>query len=62
LLGIVTVNGTNLNMLYLTNGLGSFNKTYVKNLPRDVQYRFFAAHRLHEKALEKQSALALHTK
>jgi hypothetical protein len=59
ILGIVTVNGTNLNLYYLTNGLGKFNRQYIKTLPRDTQYQFFAAKRLHEKQTEKKTALAM---
>lgn len=62
ILGIVTVNGTNLNMLYLTNGLSKFRPDYIKPLPRDQQYQFFAARRLHEKQLEKKNAFALQAK
>jgi hypothetical protein len=60
-LGIVTVNGTNLNLYYLTNGLSKFRPDYIKSLPRDMQYQFFAARRLREKELEKNTALALQT-
>ena len=61
-LGLVTVNGTNLNIYYLTNGLSKFRPDYIKALPRDLQYQFFAAKRLHEKQLEQKSALALQAK
>jgi hypothetical protein len=60
-LGIVTVNGTNLNMYYLTNGLSTFRPDYIKALPRDMQYQFFAAKRLREKELGRKTALAMQT-
>lgn len=59
LLGIVTAKGTNLNTFYLTNGLSRFNREYVKSVPRDVQYRFFAAQRVREKEIQSQNALAM---
>ena len=59
ILGIVTANGTNLNTFFLTNGLSRFNREYVKGVPRDLQYQFFAAQRVREKAVEQQNALAL---
>jgi hypothetical protein len=59
ILGIVTANGTNLNLYYLTNGLSEFRPDYIKGLPREMQYQFFAARRLREKGLEKKNALAL---
>jgi endonuclease YncB( thermonuclease family) len=59
ILGIVTANGTNLNTYFLTNGLSRFNRDYVKGVPRDLQYQFFAAHRVREKEVQKQNALAL---
>ena len=61
ILGIVTVNGTNMNLYYLTNGLSKFRPDYVKGLPREMQYQFFAAKRLREKELERKTALALQT-
>ncbi len=45
LLGIVHVGSTNLNTYYVSNGLGHFNREYVKSTPRDLQYKFFAASR-----------------
>ena len=60
-LGIVTVNRTNLNMYYLTNGLSNFRPDYIKALPRDMQYHFFAAKRLREKELERKTSLAMQT-
>jgi hypothetical protein len=42
-LGIVYAGSTNLNTLYVTKGLGQFNRDYVKSAPRDLQYKFFAA-------------------
>jgi hypothetical protein len=61
LLGIVTVNGTNLNLYFITNGLSKFHREYVKNVPRDIQYRFFAAQRVREKQVERRNALAMRT-
>ena len=58
MLGIVHINGTNLNTHFLTNGLARFNPDYIKALPRDEQYRFFAANRVREKSLEQNTALA----
>ena len=58
MLGIVSVNDTNLNVFLITNGLARFNGTYVKNVPRDVQYQFFAAQRLREKAEDRKNELA----
>src|SRR5687768_200333 len=58
-LGIVTVNGTNLNLHYLTNGLGKFRPEYIKPLPRDMQYQFFAAKRLREKEEHHKTAFAM---
>jgi hypothetical protein len=43
LLGIVHAGSTNLNVYYITNGLGHFNREFIKSTPRDVQYQFFAA-------------------
>jgi endonuclease YncB( thermonuclease family) len=57
LLGIVSVNGTNINLMFITNGLGRFNATYVKGAPRDLQYQFFAAERVHDRS-EKTRTLA----
>lgn len=57
-LGIVSLNGTNLNLYFITNGLGKFNPTYVKNLPREVQYQFFAAERVHERESDRKTELA----
>jgi endonuclease YncB( thermonuclease family) len=59
LLGIVTANHTNLTTLFITNSLSKFNRAYVKSVPRDIQYRFFAAQRLREKEAERKTALAL---
>jgi endonuclease YncB( thermonuclease family) len=59
LLGVATVNGTNLNLFFLTNGLSKFNPTYIKSAPRDVQYQFFAAERLRKKNKEKKTELAM---
>lgn len=59
LLGIASVGGTNLNTLFITNGLSKFNREFVKSVPRDVQYRFFAAQRVREKEVQKQTALAM---
>ena len=59
LLGIVTAKGTNINLYYLTNGLGNFRHEYVKGLPPDVQYQFFAAKRLRETQIKRESALAM---
>ena len=61
-LGIVTVNNTNLNLYYLTNDLGRFRRDYIKGLPREMQYQFFAAKRVQEKELQRRTALALQTK
>jgi hypothetical protein len=55
LLGIVYADGTNLNTYYVAHDLSHFNREFVKNLPRNLQYRFFAA----ERAREKQNLLAL---
>ena len=61
-LGIVYANGTNLNLLYLTNDLSRFKPEFVKSTPRDVQYRFFSAVRWHKKqAHEKGAEVALHS-
>ena len=60
-LGIVTLGQTNLNTFFITNGLADFNPAYVKNLPRDVQYQFFAAERVRSKSAEIRSALAMKT-
>ncbi len=61
MLGLVTVNGTNLNIYYLTNNLGRFRPDYIKGLPRETQYQFFAAKRLREKQLREKTALAMRT-
>lgn len=58
ILGIVTAGGTNLNLYMITNNLAQFNPTWIKGLPRDHQYHFFAAERLREKQRNVQSALA----
>jgi endonuclease YncB( thermonuclease family) len=58
-LGIVHVNGTNLNLYYVTNGLGKFRPAYIKALPRDMQYQFFAAKRLREKEQQQKTAFAM---
>lgn len=49
LLGVAYVGKTNLNIHFVTNGLSQFKPEYVKGVPRDLQYRFFAAERLFEK-------------
>jgi hypothetical protein len=43
LLGIVHAGSTNLNVYYITNGLGQFNRDFIKSMPRNEQYKFFAA-------------------
>jgi endonuclease YncB( thermonuclease family) len=48
-LGIVQAGSTNLNTWFVAHGLGHFNREYVKNVPRDLQYQFFAAQRAREK-------------
>lgn len=48
-LGIVSVSGTNLNLLYITNGLSRLEPGYIKAAPRGAQYQLFAAARLFEK-------------
>ena len=58
MLGIMSLNGTNLNLYFITNGMAKFNPTYIKPLPRDVQYQFFAAERWREKEVERETALA----
>ena len=58
LLGIVSINQTNMNLMFITNGLGKFNPTYVKGVPREQQYQFFAAQRVHEKRELKSTELA----
>ena len=54
-LGIVYIGSTNLNTLYVTKGLGTFNRDYVKSAPRDQQYKFFAAVRARH--IERLAAL-----
>jgi hypothetical protein len=51
-----------VNLMFITNGLGKFNPTYVKGVPRELQYQFFAATRLHEKREMKETELASVTK
>ena len=58
MLGIVSLDGTNVNLHFITNGLATFEREYVKNLPRGIQYQFFAADRLREKSLQKEKPLA----
>jgi endonuclease YncB( thermonuclease family) len=58
LLGVVSINQTNVNLMFITNGLGKFNPTYVKAAPRELQYQFFAAERLREKREMKSTELA----
>lgn len=55
-LGIVHVHQTNLNLNFITNGLASLNSDYIKRMPRDIQYNFFAARRTYEKRREQASA------
>lgn len=54
-LGIVHAGPTNINTYFVANDLSEFNREYVKSVPRDQQYRFFAAAR----TLEKKRTLAL---
>jgi hypothetical protein len=49
LLGIVHAGATNLNTLFVANGLSTFKRDYVKKIPRDDQYRFFSAARARER-------------
>lgn len=58
LLGIVTLNQTNLNLYFITNGLATFNPAFVKTAPRHVQYQFFAAERWREKKDQREMAVA----
>ena len=58
LLGIVTVGETNVNLFFITNGLAKFNPAYVKTVPRELQYQFFAAERWREKKEDRETALA----
>jgi hypothetical protein len=58
ILGIVTAGGTNLNLYMITNQLALFNPDWIKGMPRNHQYHFFAADRLREKQLNVQSSLA----
>ena len=58
MLGIVSVGGTNMNVYFITNSMAKFNPSYIKTLPRDLQYQFFAAERFREKQQQAKSALA----
>jgi hypothetical protein len=58
MLGIVSVGGTNLNVYFITNNMVRFNPSYIKALPRDLQYQFFAAERFREKQQERRTAMA----
>lgn len=58
MLGIVSTGGTNLNLYFITNGMAKFNPGFVKGLPREMQYQFFAANRFHEKEQERKTAVA----
>ena len=59
ILGIVTAGGTNLNLYMITNNLAEFNPDWIKGMPRNHQYHFFAAERLREKQLHSQQQAAL---
>lgn len=58
MLGILSVGGTNVNLYFITNGMARFNSGYVKGLPREMQYQFFAAERFREKQEERRSTIA----
>lgn len=58
MLGIISVGGTNMNVYFIGNGLARFNPTYIKPLPRELQYKFFAAERFREKQQNRQTSLA----
>ena len=56
ILGIVTAGGTNINLYLITNNLAQFNPEWIKGIPRNHQYQFFAAERLREKQMDPQQA------
>ena len=55
-LGIVHVGKTNLNLHYITNGLATLNRDYIKRMPREHQYDFFSAARSFEQQREETLA------
>lgn len=59
LLGIVQAAGTNLNTHYVRSGLSRFNREYVKSIPREDQFLFFAAARQRAKDRALRESLAL---
>lgn len=60
LLGIAHAGNTNVNVYFITNHLAQFKGDFVKSVPRDVQYTFFAAARAGRKTRPAETnALAL---
>lgn len=57
-LGVLHANDININLHFITNGLATLNRDYIKRMPRDIQYNFFAAARAHEKRQEGEPRVA----
>ena len=57
-LGIAHVREKNLNLHFITNGLATLNRDYIKRMPREHQYDFFLAARHYQKNREAAQVAA----
>lgn len=57
-LGIAHVRQKNLNLHFITNGLATLNREYLKRMPREHQYDFFLAGRNYERNREAAQVAA----